>query len=639
MTKHFLHNKLKCFTLWLLCLMAFRSYADVTLPKFFSDHMVLQSNENLTIFGKANDGEGVQVSFNGITLKTITNNLGNWSVEFKPLQAGGPYTMTVSGKNTITFSDVYVGDVWFCSGQSNMGWKMENVLNAETEMQNANIPKIKLLNVYRYMNGTPQNDIIKSSWETSTSASVKDFSAVAFLFGKNLYETYKVPIGLINSSWGGTKIEAWMGMEGFEDHPEAMATIEKMKKMDLLQAVADYNRSYKAYSKMLDDTDIGSQQYWQDIRTDYSDWDSFELPTLWKNTELKQTYGVVWVTKEIELTTSNIQSNAQLSIGRVDDEDVTYFNGEQVGASTQKDLDRVYTIDKSLLKKGKNRITIKTKNLRDLGGFRGANKDLFLQTSGKKIPLDVTWSYKVGTPNTEDPPFREHPNEYPTCLYNSMVNPFFKFPIKGVIWYQGESNAKNPDEYAAYFPKMIQDWRKQWGKEVPFLFVQLANYNNQNDRWPYIREAQAKALTLPKTAMVVAIDSGNDANIHPINKQIIGKRLAMEAGNIAYGNKLLPSGGPMVKKIKAKKGVMEIRFNTTLKITGDSNAINGFEVSEDGKTFVSAQAKVKNSNTVVVSSEKITTPNYVRYLWADAPGNAMIYNRYDLPAPPFRTDK
>lgn len=612
---------------------------QISIPKFFSSHMVLQRDEVITIFGNASPDETIKLTFKGTTNSTKADTYGKWKIQLNPMKAGGPYTMEIKGVNTISLTDIYIGDVWFCSGQSNMGWKMQNVLNAETELANANIPEIKLLNVYRYMSSTPKDDMLKGEWETSTTESVKDFSAVAYFFGKNLYEEYHVPIGLINSSWGGTNIEAWMPAKGFIGNSDKQATLRKMQGKDLLQVVKDYKVAVKAYDALLDDSDLGTHENWYTTTTNYNNWKSFTLPSLWQNTELKQTFGVVWVSQTIALTQADLTTDLQLSIGRVDNEDITYFNGIKVGESKQKDLDRIYTVDKNILQAGFNRITIRTKNQLDLGGFRGAASDLYLQTATRKISLANEWQYKVGTPNTQEPPFREHPNVYPSCLYNSMVTPFFNFPVKGIIWYQGESNAKNPEEYATYFPVMINSWREGWGKQLPFLYVQLANYDNQKERWPWIREAQATALKLPKTAMTVAIDVGNDANIHPINKQIIGKRLAIAAQHIAYGNTSKAKGGPELKKVKVKKESIEIVFDTSLLIKGNANNINGFELSANGTEFVKANARQTGSKTITVTASEVSKPKYVRYLWKDAPGEVMLYNEQELPIAPFRTDK
>ena len=612
--------------------------AKIEVPRFFSSHMVLQQKEPITIYGIAKVGETVKVNFNENHLKAVADKSGYWSVTFLPMKAGGPYNMSITGENEIKFSDVYIGEVWFCSGQSNMGWKLENSLNGEEELANANYGKIKLFSASRYMSSKPVNQVEEGNWETCTPQNAKGFSAVAYFFGRELYKKYQVPIGLINSSWGGTNIEAWMDEALLKNHPESQKILAKMKGLDMVKAVSDYKKAHVAYSIEQDETDIGVKENWQSLNTNYSTWKTFKLPSLWKNTDLEKTHGVVWVTKEIELKPEEISSVIQISLGRIDDEDVTYFNGEKIGSSTKKDLDRIYTIPKKLLKIGNNRITIKTKNLLDLGGFRGAKADLFIKTENNKISLVGNWQYKVGTPNLEEPPVRIHPRYYPTSLYNSMVNPFFGYNIKGVIWYQGESNTKNPDEYATFFPEMIKDWRAKWKKDMPFLFVQLANYANQNNREAAIREAQTAALKLDKTAMVVTLDIGEDANVHPRNKQEVGRRLAMAAQNIAYGEKNVSTSGPLVKKVRFEKEKAIITFDSEINIKGDSSKINGFLISENNSNFIKAKGKQVDSYTIEIYNTELKNPKQVKYLWEDAPGEVMIFNKSGLPAPPFKSE-
>ncbi len=612
--------------------------AKIQVPNFFSSHMVLQQNESITIYGVGNIGEKITAIFKEETKNTVTDRKGNWSVTFSPSKFGGPYIMTLKGDNTIQFSNVYVGEVWFCSGQSNMGWRLENSSNGKEEVKNSTNDQIKLFQVTRVMSGIPNYDVeTRDHWRSCKPRNAKGFSAVAYLFGKELYEKYKVPIGLINSSWGGTDIEAWMNGDLFTSHPERKRMLSKMKTLDLKEVVEEYNTTAKSYDKMLDDTNLGIQQNWEATTTDYSDWKTFKLPSVWSKTALKRKrYGIVWVTKTINLSASDITADLLMSLGRIDDQDVTYVNGQKIGASTKKDLVRRYIIPKELLKEGKNRITINTKNLMSTGGFRGAAENLYLKSANRKIPLAGNWNYKVGTPGVKDPPVREHPRRYPSSLYNGMVHPFFKYKIKGIIWYQGESNTKNPEEYAEFFPKMITNWRKGWDKELPFLFVQLPNLAKKSGSWPPLREAQAAALKLKNVGMVTAIDVGDDSNIHPINKTEVSSRLVMLAQNIAYEESNIPTSGPVVKKVKFKKGKVTITFDSEIIIKGDASKINGFLISKDNLNFIKINAKKVNNYAVEICDENI---KQVRYLWEDAPGTVMIFNKSGLPGPPFKKRK
>ncbi|HCE53474.1 MAG TPA: 9-O-acetylesterase [Lutibacter sp.] len=621
-----------------ICFLSFviNLHAEIKVPRFFSNNMVLQQNEEINIYGIANPAEKITASFKNELKNTIADKNGNWSVKFNASKAGGPFIMELKGENLLKFSEVYVGEVWFCSGQSNMGWKLENATNGIEELQNADYTQIKLFQVSREMSNKPEEDLANGSWETCSPITANGFSAIAYFFGIELYKKYQVPIGLIHSSWGGTNIEAWMSEDLFKNHPNNKNVIEKMKTMDLNNLLKEYSISNKRYGSYLDSEDLGSKENWENSTPDYENWDTFELPNLWSNTNLESTHGVVWVTRLFELSASEIGSDIELSLSRIDDEDITYVNGKVIGASTQKDLDRLYIIPKNILKTGINRITIRTKNLGDLGGFRGAAKDMYLKIAEKTITLEGNWNYKVGTPKSNAPPVREHPKNYPSSLYNSMVNPFFGYNIKGVIWYQGESNTKNPEEYAEFFPQMIQDWRNKWKKDVPFLFVQLANLSGNKELWPAVREAQTSALKLNTVAMVTAIDVGDDNNIHPKNKQIIGKRLGMAAQNVAYGDRKSPVSGPKVKKVKVKNNKIVITFDSPVVIKGDKNAINGFFIENTEHHFIIANAKLVKPNKVEVYSDSIKNPKYLRYLWEDAPGEVMIYNANNLPAPPFK---
>jgi len=613
--------------------------ANVSLPRFFSNHMVLQRHDDIIIYGWAQPGENITTTFKSEEKSTVADQKGNWSLTFKPANAGGPFNIQITGNNTIKLSDIYIGDVWLCSGQSNMGWRLENAQNGAQEVANAEYEQIKLLNVSREMASAPKTNISKGSWKTCTPKNTKKFSAVAYFFGRELYKKYKVPIGLIHTSWGGTNIEAWMSEELFGGDAKRQLIIQKMKTIALSKVIPEYKASNIAYGEMLDEEDLGDADSWESIDTNYGKkWKPFELPSLWKNTELPKTYGVVWVTKTVNLEASDISSDVQLSLGRIDNEDITYVNGQRVGASIKKDLDRFYSIPKEVLAAGENRVTVRSKNLGSLGGFRGAVDDLYLETNSRKISLSGKWLYRVGTPDVEKPPTQEHPKNYPSSLYNSMIHPFFGYNIRGIIWYQGESNAKNPEEYAKFFPKMIEHWRSKWNKEVPFLFVQIANYANQRNRYPWLRESQTAALVLDHTAMVTTIDIGNDANIHPINKQDVGLRLAYAARNIVYGDDDIPSCGPKVKKVERTDDKLLVTFDSPFVIRGNQHFINGFQISDRSENFVDAKANLLNPNTIQVSNSEVVKPKFLRYLWEDAPGDVMIYNEQGLPTAPFRTD-
>lgn len=615
--------------------------AKATLPKFFSDHMVLQRDAPITIYGWADPGKTVKISFKNQNLESKTNANGEWSLTFPAQAAGGPFEMVVSEDNKITFKDVYIGDVWFCSGQSNMGWKLEDALNGKEELSNASHEKIKLLQVSRTMAGIPQKDIEKGQWETSSPESAEGFSAVAYFFGRELFQKYNVPIGLINSSWGGTNIEAWMSEDLMGKHTAAQKVIAEMKGINFQEVMKGYKKEFTAWEKKADELDLGTKEKWHNKDYNTSSWKTITLPVYWSKAKVTPNDGVIWVTRNFELTAKDLaKDELTLAIGRVDNEDITYINGIKVGESTQKDLDRFYKVPKSVLVAGKNVITIRVKNTGDIGGFRGDAQSLYLETSAQRLSLAGEWKYEAGTKDIEEVPVRQHPTKYPTSLYNGMVAPFFGLKIKGIIWYQAEANSKNAKEYAGMFKDMITDWRKKWNADYPFIYAQLPNYANQNNRWITLRESQSKALELKNTGMAVLIDVGEDDNIHPIHKQVVGKRMALIASNVAYGEKDVPASAPVFDSFKIDGNSVTVTFKngTFAPETAKAN-INGFMVAGSDKKFYPANAYLQSDmKTIKLSSDKVSSPKDIRYLWEDAPGKIMLYNKEGLATPPFRTD-
>ena len=615
--------------------------AKATLPKFFSDHMVLQRDAPITIYGWADPGKIVKVSFKNQNLESKTNANGEWSLTFPAQAAGGPFEMVISEDNKITFKDVYIGDVWFCSGQSNMGWKLEDALNGKEELSNASHEKIKLLQVSRTMAGIPQKDIEKGQWETSSPESAEGFSAVAYFFGRELFQKYNVPIGLINSSWGGTNIEAWMSEDLMGKHTATQKVIAEMKGINFQEVMKGYKKEFTAWEKKADELDLGTKEKWHNKDYNTSSWKTITLPVYWSKAKVTPNDGVIWVTRNFELTAKDLaKDELTLAIGRVDNEDITYINGIKVGESTQKDLDRFYKVPKSVLVAGKNVITIRVKNTGDIGGFRGDAQSLYLETASQRLSLAGEWKYEAGTKDIEEVPVRQHPTKYPTSLYNGMVAPFFGLKIKGIIWYQAEANSKNAKEYAGMFKDMITDWRKKWNADYPFIYAQLPNYANQNNRWITLRESQSKALELKNTGMAVLIDVGEDDNIHPIHKQVVGKRMALIASNVAYGEKDVPASAPVFDSFKIDGNSVTVTFKngTFAPETAKAN-INGFMVAGSDKKFYPANAYLQSDmKTIKLSSDKVSSPKDVRYLWEDAPGKIMLYNKEGLATPPFRTD-
>jgi sialate O-acetylesterase len=468
---------LKTSSLFFLLLWSISGMSQVTLPPFFNCNMVLQKGIEIPVWGWASKGEKVTVTLEKNSVSVRTGKNGKWRVNLPKMDYGGPYKMTVKGKNFRTIENIMIGEVWVCSGQSNMAFKVSTTKNATTEIAAANYPDIRFFEVKRRVSKEPKDNLEDGEWWACTPQSVSDFSAVGYFFGRNLYEHLKVPIGLIHTSWGGTNAETWTSAETISKDPDFSEMLEKLKNVDM--------------------------------------------------------------------------------------------NATKV-----------------------------------------------------------------------------NPNNYPTLLYNGMINPLIPYGIRGVIWYQGESNASRAQQYKRVFPNMIKDWRTKWNQgNFPFLFVQLANFKKPvaepaESDWAELREAQTQTLQLENTGMATIIDAGDADNIHPTDKQVVGYRLSLAARKVAYGETLVYTG-PTFKEMKIDKNNIYIRFDHTgtgLKVTDKYGYINGFTIATRDGNFKWAKATIINENTVLVTSKAVENPSAVRYGWADNPDDLNLYNTDGLPANPFRTD-
>ena len=625
--------------------------AQVKLPRLVRDSMVLQRDSKVKIWGWAAKGEKVTVRFKGKQYKATAAPDGKWSVVLSPMKAGGPYELNITASNTITLKDILIGDVWLCAGQSNMVHQME--LHKETyaeDIAGANYPAIRhfWIPTLTDLSGT-REDLPTGFWKTANPKDVRQFSAVAYFFAKDLYDKYKVPIGLINASVGGTPIEAWTSEEGLKEFPTFIQTLQKNKDTAYINGL---NRAAFAFSnsnkpvKVLDKGLTGPQP-WYDTGYSPKDWRTINIPGYWEDQGIRNLNGVVWYRREIEVPSSMTGKPALVKLGRIVDADVLYINGVQVGATTYQYPQRRYQVPASLLKPGKNILTIKVTNYSAKGGFV-PDKPYCLTAGEQTINLKGDWQYKVGeafllqSGNTVTALSAIH---QPSALYNAMVAPLRNYAIKGILWYQGESNAGRPEEYAKLLPAFIKDWRQQWGMgELPFLYVQLPNfmevdYLPTESSWAQMRESQLKALSVPNTAMAVSIDLGEWNDIHPDNKRDVGLRLARAARKNVYDEDLVASG-PLFHSAKVEGDKVVLTFSHTGSglVANDGQELNEFAIAGADKKFVWANARIEG-NTIVVWSKDVPSPLYVRYAWADNPDNPNLYNKEGLPASPFRTDK
>ncbi|MFA7230708.1 MAG: sialate O-acetylesterase [Victivallaceae bacterium] len=628
----------------------------------FSDNMVLQQLTKLPVWGNTSPETMVTVRFAGQKKTTQADTNGDWRVNLASLSASPtPQTMKItaddSTKSAITLRNILIGEVWVCSGQSNMAFSVSRAKNGEQESATANFPDIRLLTIPQQTAETPQKYITASSWQVCSPETVSGFSAVGYFFGRELHQRLDVPVGLINSSWGGTVAEAWTSRKTLLKNP---ALSELVKKYDIdvansQELTARYKAGLQAIEQKTQDTkNEGYPLGWADIPNPSGEWNDMELPALWQSCGLDFN-GILWFRKELELPPEWLGKDLQLSIGATDKSDVTYFNNVQVGSLTMAERPdswctlRSYIIPASVLKPGKNAIAVRVHSDKLGGGMTGPAVAMKLSCpaleKSSPIPLAGIWKYAVESNygKIEIPviPPADNPNS-PSVLFNGMISPLIPFAIRGAIWYQGESNASRATQYQTLFPALIQDWRNNWNQgEFPFIFVQLANFRAElpspaESEWAALREAQTMTLQLPNTGMAVAIDIGDALDIHPINKQDVGLRLALNALAKVYGQPIAYSGPTFKKQIKEGKS-LTIYFehiNGGLKCKGKE--LLGFAIAGIDRKFVWADAKI-NGNTVIVSSPEISEPEFVRYAWADNPaGN--LYNAANLPAVPFRTD-
>jgi sialate O-acetylesterase len=637
---------------------SFSSFAKVTLPALFTDNMVLQQQSDAPVWGKATPGKNVTLlaSWDKMIYQTRVAADGTWRLKVKtPAASLTPYSLTISDGKAVTLHNVLIGEVWICSGQSNMEMPLADwgkIADYQNEIAKANFPNIRLLQVEKATNLAPQGDlkVRGGSWQICSSSTIPLFSATAYFFGRNLYQNLQIPIGLIHSSWGGTTVEAWTSEQSLEKTSDFTNFIREVKKMPSGNVERDnfMNQKQVDWKNELIAKDRGykdNEAVWAKTDVDDSDWKSMFVPQFWDEQGFADFDGVIWLRKTIQIPSEWQGHNLTLNLGMIDDNDLTFFNGHQIGSSEGWDRSRTYTVPGKLVKAGKAVITVRVFDTGGGGGIHG-DKDavnIYL-LADKKTDLSGNWHYAVGL-NLKDvpqPTLAQNSQNNPTSLYNAMIHPLIPYAFKGVIWYQGEANVDRAYQYRDLFPLLIQDWRKQWNSEFPFYFVQIANYqarkpNPEPSEWAEVREAQATALHLGNTGMAVIIDIGEGGNIHPKNKQEVGRRLALLARNKTYSQNIV-SSGPVYDSYKIDGGKIVLRFKNAEDglVIENGDTLKGFAIAGPDHTFYWADAKIVGTE-IVVSSPQVEFPVAVRYAWADNP-DCNLVNKASLPASPFRTD-
>ncbi len=616
--------------------------AGISLPAYISDNMILQQNSVFHIKGHAASGSKVSVlpGWEKNAIVTKAGKDGFFTVDISTPPAGGPYSIYFADKDgKVTVENVLSGEVWICSGQSNMefptqGWT--TVMDYDREVATAFHPDIRLLQIKKSTALSPREDISVNNggWQICSSASMADFSAIAYFFAKEISARLGIPVGVIDTTWGGTPAEAWTSAEALGNVPGFETELA-----DLKAAGFNADKLNEIYNRKIND--------WMDLaktsKPDFDkasfqhDWKSIYAPEYWEKTELPGFDGIIWMQKSIRIPENLTGKDLSLHFRAIDDEDVTYFNGVKVGEGSGYDTPRNYSVPADIVKAGENVITI---CVSDFGGEGGlAPGETILSAGDTRIDLSGEWQYLVDTDFSQLPPKPTSPqgSSYPSVLYNAMLSPLRDMPIKGVVWYQGCANVGRAEQYAPLFKALIRDWRKLFGDDLPFYFVQLAGYLQPkaiqpDSEWADLRDAQAQALVLDNTAMAVAIDLGNPADIHPKNKQDVAHRLALIALSRDYGCEVEYEAP---KCISAKKKGCDIilRFDKTIKPS--TNAITGFIIAGSDEDFTTATPVMEDDFEIRISAATVKNPVYLKYNWADFPcGN--LYGETGLPVAPFQ---
>jgi len=669
---------MKTSTLLLIILLALsgcqKTPSDIKLPSLIGDNMLMQQKTDAKIWGKASPGQKITVSASwNVSSETKSAENGKWVVILPTPEAGGPYTITVSARDTtITINNVLIGDVWFCSGQSNMempmaGWPpVDTIMHSAKTIQAASIPEIRLFVVQRMVSGEPLEDCV-GKWEVSSPESVDQFSATAFFFGKKLYEELKKPIGLIQSAWGGTPSEAWTSGEYLRRENEFIEDIKAIKESAPL--VEEYQTWLNSH-KQLDVKPAGDDQ-WKNLGFgdenipadgfDDTGWPVMTLPKAFENA-MGEFDGAVWFRKTVDVPGNMAGKDLILSLGPIDDMDITYFNGKYIGSNELTglwQLERNYSVPASLVKEGSNTVAVRVMDPQGGGGLTGKPGQMKLSLKAKAstyVSLEGEWKYQpvaellggkfyIYDTKTNDFTARKRPKSIgpntATTLYNGMVNPVLPYKIKGAIWYQGESNVGRADQYAKIFPAMIENWREAWGiKDFPFYFVQIAPYvysGLDSTESAFLREAQEKALKLKNTGMILTHDIAIVMNIHPPMKKEVGERLAYHALAKDYGVKI-PFEGPVFKRLAKEGNTIIIAFdNIEGGLVSKSEAVGEFQLAGEDRKYYKANAKIVE-DAVVVSSPYVKKPVRVRYCWRNG-SEATLFNKAGLPARQFRINE
>ncbi|AOD15157.1 sialate O-acetylesterase [Xanthomonas fragariae] len=616
------------------------AWALPTLPLLFADGAVVQRDQPMPVWGWAAPNAAITVGFDGKRASAKADATGQWKVSLPAHNAGGPYVLSVQGDGgQLQVRDVLVGDVWLASGQSNMEFALAQASDGPQAVAAANDPQLRHFKVPKSWSVQPQAGLTGGDWKAATPENAGEFTAVGYFFAKELRASTGVPIGIINSTWGGSSIEAWMDAASQSLTADQNQGAIKASKQRDAAAQAATDKRIARWPKVEGDT-----PQWREAYFDDSDWDSIPVTQQWESSGYKGMDGIAWYRTTVTLSPAEAKAGIALGVGQIDESDITYVNGTQVGETVKQwNLPRVYSVPASALHAGVNHIAVRVEDLNGGGGMHGPDAQRFVRSKADAKRALGGWKFRPAAVRVS---FADNQNQLPTLLYNQMIHPLQPFPVKGVIWYQGETNASDTGavKYREQFAAMIQQWRGERGaKTLPFLWVQLANFKAGGDKgelspWALLRESQSKTLALPATGQAVIIDIGNPTDIHPTNKRDVGHRLALAARHVAYGETLVYSA-PVFKRASFADGQAVLSLDlqgSALQVRG-GGAAQGLRIAGADQHFYPATAQI-DGDRVIVRSDAARAPVAVRYGWSENPDDANLVNRQNLPVSPFRTD-
>ena len=632
--------------------------AELTLPALIGEHMVLQRDTTVALWGWAAPDAEVVVDIGWLRERrtTTADADGRFEVRVRTdVPSPGPWSLAFeSGGERIGFEDVLLGEVWVCSGQSNMEWSMDRTADGypsaeayEAEVAAASYPQIRFFEVPRRVSLAPETQCA-GSWSPCTPERVRGFSAVAYFYGRELHAELGVPIGLVSSNWGGTPAESWTRAETLRAHGGFDAGLDQLEReraggddldREYEEALADWQEAFEA-------SDAGAAG-WHEASWDTEGWETAELPAAWSGTELQGFDGTVWYRRAVELPDAWAGRELTLELGAIDDEDVTWFAGERVGGLEGPghwQTPRSYSVPASLVRAGRAHVAVRVYDTGGEGGFTSSAGALRIGPSDEDpegwLSLAGTWRWQRGLDQSKvaPRPSRGGVNQHtPSGLYNGMIAPLIPYGIRGVIWYQGESNRMRAAQYRSLFPAMIGDWRHAWGQGAfPFYYVQIApfGYGGDTGQAAELREAQLRTLSVPNTGMAVTMDIGDPRDIHPRNKLDVGLRLARWALARTYGREDVVPSGPLPTDHAVEGGAIRIHFEYGQGLAANGGELQHFEVAGEDGVFHPAVATI-DGETVLVSSDAVSNPVRARYAWGAADAGTLV-NAAGLPAPSFR---